>query len=289
MASRRALQQVAARRDEAWQQAAEETRRRVRRFLGLPFLPGVVIGLLGIVFLPLAALGGALLVAWAALSLYAWRAANGRVADRLGGMPAEEAVAAGLLTPLAAARYRDVAESLCAALGVALPELFVLVDPAPNSISCRIGAGRARLFLTTGLASSLERIELEAVLAHELSHVKRLDTLSGGLSAALLKGGGAPLPAARRLASWLEGPYRELEADLAAVQVTRYPPGLIRALELATGEDPTAPVPSVAVRPGVLAETVGQWLVPLAGGAGEPERELGGFGPSDRVAVLIEL
>ncbi len=279
--SRQVLAEVAARRDEAWRRAAESARRRALTVLAAPFGLGLLLLLLGLVALPLLAVGGVLLVLWAAVAFWAWRAATSGPAHRLGGISVAEAVAAGLLPEVAAERYRDVAQSLCDALGLELPGLYVLVDPAVNSIASGHGSS-ARLYLTTGLLSVLERIELEGVVAHELSHLKRLDTLTAGLSVVLLRGGRLPLPGARAAAAYLEGEDRELAADLAAVQVTRYPPGLSQALAQAGA--PAEAAPAAAVRPAVLAETASQWLV-----TPRDDLRLGAFGPAERLAVLEEL
>jgi heat shock protein HtpX len=101
--------------------------------------------------------------------------------------------------------------------------------------------------VTRGLLDGLERIELEGVLAHELAHVKALDSRIGTVAAAL-----APL------GTWAVttavGEDREEAADAAGVAFTRYPPGLLRALEKLAG-GPTG------LRTGAKA-TAHLWLVP---------------------------
>ncbi len=282
LVARQAVERATVRRDAVWRQAAEQNRRRSLTVLGAPFLPGVVLAVLGVFALALLVVGLVLLAGWAVVAVAAFRRAHSGEGVRLTGVNPDEAVERGALGALAAERLADVTESLCAALGLSPPELVVLVDPAPNAISA--GSGEAsRLVVTTGLVSSLERIELEAVLAHELAHHKRADTLSGGLSAALLRGG--QIPGTARLASWLEGRDRELSADLAAVQVTRYPPGLVSALEKARSA--TTRSPATAVAAPVLAETASLWWVPLDEHA-EGARE-GAFGLDERLELLAEL
>ncbi|MHB1988371.1 MAG: M48 family metallopeptidase [Acidimicrobiales bacterium] len=287
--SRQVLGIVAARRDEAWRGAADHNRRRAATVLGLPLAIGAGIALLGLLLLPLAVVGLVLLLGWAGIAVFAWRAAHTGFGTLMNALTTNEAVAAGVIPFVVAERYGDVAESLCAALGLSVPELCVLVDSAPNAIATGVRPGATRIMLTTGLLSRLDRIELEAVLAHELAHVKRLDTLTGGLSVALLHGGRLAVPGARRLASFLEGRNRELEADLAAVQVTRYPPGLIAALERLTDVAHVEQrVPSSTVPASVLADTRTQWLVPFRT-VGEDDLAAGTFGPIERLAVLREL
>ncbi len=280
-AGRQRLVKAAARRDEAWRQAADSARKRVAIVLAVPFAVGLVALLAGIALVPLIVVGAVLLAGWGLIAFLALRGAEAGASARLGGLSVDEAVSAGLLPRVASDRCQDVTQSLCDALGLVVPALYVLVDPAVNAISTGRGE-RARIYLTTGLLGALERIELEGVLAHELTHIKRLDTLTAGLSLWLVKGGRRRLPFAAALARYLEGDDRELAADLAAVSVTRYPPGLIRALEQAGS--PARAAPSAAVRAGLLAETASQWLV-------TPSDELpaGAFGPDERLAVLQEL
>ncbi len=281
LVARQAVERATVRRDAVWRQAAEQNRRRSLAVLGAPLLPGLVLAALGVLALALLVVGLVLLVGWAVVAVVAWRWARSGDGVRLTGMSPDEAVERGALDAVAAERVADVTESLCAVLGLAPPELVILVDPAPNAISA--GSGEAsRLVVTTGLVSSLDRIELEAVLAHELAHHKRLDTLSGGLSAALLRGG--QIPGTARLARWLEGRDRELSADLAAVQVTQYPPGLVSALGKA--RTATTRSPATAVPAPVLAGTAPQWWAPLDGP--EDARE-GAFGLEERLELLVEL
>ena len=297
-ASREVLDRAATRRDDAWRRAADDNRRRALTVAAVPFVIGFGVALVGIVVLPLLIVGLVLIIGWALIAAASWRSAVIGAGARIGGITASEAVDAGVLQGLAAERYQDVAESLCAALGLPVPRLLVLVDAAPNAMVSGVRPDEVRLLATSGLLSMVERIELEGVLAHELAHVKRLDTLSGGLSVALLHGGRLGLPGSARLASWLEGPNRELEADvfeeldIEHQRVTRYPPGLINAL--AGIDEAPSSVPSASVQTGLLADTASQWIVPLAelqpsrSRATSPADE-GVFGITERLEVLREL
>jgi heat shock protein HtpX len=129
-------------------------------------------------------------------------------------------------------RFHNLVEGLCVAAGVPKPALHVLEDAAPNALAIGRDPRHAVLVATTGLLEKLTRIELEGVLAHELSHVKSHDTAVATL-AAVLVGRVAPglVPSAL-------GTRREAVADVTGVAITRYPPGLISALEKLR-DDPT--------------------------------------------------
>lgn len=123
------------------------------------------------------------------------------------------------------ARFHNLVSGLCSAAGLPKPALFVVDDPAPNAFSVGRRPRHASVVVTTGALTKLSRIELEGVLAHELSHIKQYDTLVSTLALALL---GAVAPASVR---WVANPRREPMADVQGVAYTRYPPGLIAALE----------------------------------------------------------
>jgi len=122
-------------------------------------------------------------------------------------------------------RFHNVVEGLCVAAGVPKPALHVVDDPALNTMSVGRAPHEASLVATTGLLDGLTRIELEGIIAHELSHVRQLDILPATLAVALLG------PIAPGLIPRVLGARRESLADVTGVSLTRYPPGLISALE----------------------------------------------------------
>lgn len=75
--------------------------------------------------------------------------------------------------PVASGRLRNVAEELALGLGVGVPRLALIDDPAPNAMSVRQWSRRT-LVATTGLMR-LPRDEVEAVLAHEMAHLHARD------------------------------------------------------------------------------------------------------------------
>jgi heat shock protein HtpX len=167
-------------------------------------------------------------------------------------------------------RYHNLVEGLCIAAGLPKPRLYVVDDPAPNAFATGRNPKHAALAVTTGLLQIMNRVELEGVIAHELSHVKNYDILVttiavtavgtialisdiglrfafwGGLSGRRDSNDSGPagaLIAIASLAVLMLAPFagylmqmamsrnREYLADASGVQLTRYPPGLISALE----------------------------------------------------------
>lgn len=120
-------------------------------------------------------------------------------------------------------RYHNLVEGLCTASGLPKPRLLLVDDPAPNAFVAGRNPRNAAVVVTTGLLDRLNRVELEGVLAHELAHVKSYDIRPSTLA--------VTMAGSRRLVRQLISPDRETVADLAAVTMTRYPPGLTDALE----------------------------------------------------------
>ncbi len=166
------------------------------------------------------------------------------------------------------ARLHNLVEGLCIASGLPKPRLYVIDDVAPNAFATGRNPHHAAIAVTTGLLERLDRVELEGVLAHELSHVKNYDILVSTLAIVMLgvitlladlsfrfhwlsghrrnersSAGPQAILAVFGLVMILVGPIvaklihlaisrrREQLADFSAVEMTRYPPGLISALE----------------------------------------------------------
>ncbi len=168
-------------------------------------------------------------------------------------------------------RYHNLVEGLCIAAGLPKPKLFVVDDPAPNAFATGRNPKHSSVAVTTGLLEIMNRVELEGVLAHELSHIKNYDILvttiavtavgtialisdiglrfafwggmtdrrdnngdSGPIGAIIAVASLAVLmlaPFAGYLMQMAMSRNREYLADASGVQLTRYPPGLISALE----------------------------------------------------------
>ena len=166
-------------------------------------------------------------------------------------------------------RLHNIVEGLCIASGLPKPGVYIVDDPAPNAFATGRDPKHAAIAVTTGLLEKMNRVELEGVLAHELSHVRNYDILVSTLTVTLVgsiailtdlgirmmwwNGGrvrrsgdradsGNPLaylgfallifaPIIAKLMQAAVSRKRETLADVSACQMTRYPPGLISALE----------------------------------------------------------
>ncbi|MGQ0617200.1 MAG: M48 family metallopeptidase [Acidimicrobiia bacterium] len=172
--------------------------------------------------------------------------------------------------PVSFARLHNVVEGLCVAAGLPKPGIYIIEDAAPNAFATGRDPRHAAVAVTTGLLDKMNRIELEGVLAHELSHIKNYDILvstiavtlvgfvavaadvairmlwwgggrhrdgdreSGGAGAVLAVFGFVLLllaPLIARLMQFAVSRRRESLADVSGIEMTRYPPGLIAALE----------------------------------------------------------
>jgi len=161
--------------------------------------------------------------------------------------------------------YRIV-ENLSITAGLPLPKIYIIEERQPNAFATGRDQKHAVVAVTRGLLEKLDRVELEGVIAHELSHIGNKDMLLGtvvvilvGVVALLSNlflrisffGGGrrssrdsggiimllsgiaaailAPLAAV--LIQMAISRKREFLADASGALLTRYPEGLSRALE----------------------------------------------------------
>ena len=69
----------------------------------------------------------------------------------------------------------NVVEEMSIAAGIPKPKVFVLPDPDPNAFATGRDPEHASIAVTQGLLDMVTRDELQAVVAHELSHVRNLD------------------------------------------------------------------------------------------------------------------
>lgn len=82
--------------------------------------------------------------------------------------------------------FYTVAENISIAAGLPMPKLYVMQTEAMNAFATGRDPKHAVVAATTGLLKSLSRTELEAVIAHELGHVKNYDILFSSIVAVLV-------------------------------------------------------------------------------------------------------
>lgn len=162
--------------------------------------------------------------------------------------------------------YRLV-ENLCITAGLPLPKIYILNETQPNAFATGRDQNHAVIAVTRGLLEKLERVELEGVIVHELSHIGNKDMLlqtmvvvlvgvvailsnfflrisfRGGLRRRDSKGSVGLIlvifgliaailaPIAAQLIKFAISRKREFLADASGSLLTRYPEGLARALE----------------------------------------------------------
>jgi heat shock protein HtpX len=170
----------------------------------------------------------------------------------------------------------NVVREIAIAANVPMPRVHVIDDTAPNAFATGRDPQHASVAITTGLLQKLDREELQGVIGHELSHVRNLDirfSLIVGVmvgAVAILadfflrftfwgggrrsrdsggSGGGAQMvvfiiaivlavlaPLISRFIQLAVNRQREYLADASAVELTRNPYGLERALAKISGD-----------------------------------------------------
>jgi heat shock protein HtpX len=177
--------------------------------------------------------------------------------------------------PDAEPMLHNVVEEMAIAAGLPKPRVAIIETPALNAFAAGMRTDNAVIGVTRGLLQTLNRDELQGVIAHEMSHVRSLDmrymtavgvmaglialvadmmmrgTLRGGVGRD--RGGKGNLvsvlivlafailaPIAARLVQFAVSRQREYLADANSVQLTRNPLGLIAALEKLGGQAPVA-------------------------------------------------
>jgi len=71
--------------------------------------------------------------------------------------------------------FYTVTENLCLGSQLPIPKIYVIDDPSPNAFATGRNPEHAVICATTGLLSKLNRSQLEAVISHELSHIRNYD------------------------------------------------------------------------------------------------------------------
>ena len=80
----------------------------------------------------------------------------------------------------------NVVEEMAIAAGVPKPAVYIIPDPDPNAFATGKDPAHACIAVTQGLLESLSREELQAVVAHEMGHVRNYDIRLMTVIAALI-------------------------------------------------------------------------------------------------------
>ncbi|WP_167138778.1 M48 family metallopeptidase [Diaminobutyricimonas sp. TR449] len=72
-------------------------------------------------------------------------------------------------------RLYRIVENLSITLGMPMPKVYIVNDPAPNAFATGRDPEHAIVAATTGLLELMTDSELEGVMAHEMGHVKNYD------------------------------------------------------------------------------------------------------------------
>jgi heat shock protein HtpX len=167
-------------------------------------------------------------------------------------------------------RLHNIVEGLSIAAGIPKPRVYVVPEQAPNAFATGRDPEHASIAVTEGLLATMNRVELEGVIGHELAHVLDRDILVGTVVATLAgavvlmseffmrswwwggvrgrrgsdRGGGGPealifaigfvllilAPIFAQIIRLAVSRQREFLADAQGAMLTRYPPGLANAL-----------------------------------------------------------
>lgn len=84
-----------------------------------------------------------------------------------------------------APEFYDIVATLAQRAGMPMPRVAVSPSEQPNAFATGRGPNNAVVCATSGLLQSMPRNEIEAVMAHELMHVKHRDILIGSVAAAV--------------------------------------------------------------------------------------------------------
>jgi len=167
--------------------------------------------------------------------------------------------------------FNIVEEMKIASMLPAMPDIYIIDDPAPNAFAVGQKPEKAAVAVTSGLLNRLNRDELQGVVAHEIGHIVNRDTLFMSMLGVMLgaivmlaevarrslffgggrrrtrtsSGGGQAqviimiigillmvlAPLLARMIYLAASRKREYLADASAALFTRYPEGLASALE----------------------------------------------------------
>jgi heat shock protein HtpX len=161
-------------------------------------------------------------------------------------------------------RLYNIVENLSITTGLPMPKVYIIDDKAPNAFATGRDPEHAAVAATTGLLDIMNDEELTAVMAHEMSHVKNYDIRVSMIVFGLVcviglisdfgfrfmyygnrrrDNEGSPVgyvlifvvailaPIFAGIAQMAVSRQREFLADASAVNITRYPEGMIDVLK----------------------------------------------------------
>lgn len=178
-------------------------------------------------------------------------------------------------------RLINVVDEMAIASGLPRPAVYIIPDDDPNAFATGRNPQQSAIAVTQGLMKSLNREELQGVVAHEMSHIRNYDirvmTVVAALVGSILllsdwarrgmwfgggrrrsKSGGGQLgaiifllwllsiilaPLIGQLMAMMVSRKREYLADASGAELTRNPLGLASALQKL--ENATAPTQSI--------------------------------------------
>ncbi len=237
-----------------YKQIAENKRRTVFIMIGFVLMVGVIAALFAWAY------GDAGIAVWTIIVAVIYAAvqyfASGSLAMAMSG--AKE------IEKKENPRLYNIVENLSITTGLPMPKVYIINDEAPNAFATGRDPKHAAVAATTGLMDVMNDKELTAVMAHEMSHVKNYDirvsmivfglTCMIGLISDLAfrfmfygsrrrDNEGSPVgyvlvliaavlsPLVAAIAQMAVSRQREYLADASAVNITRYPEGMIDALK----------------------------------------------------------
>jgi len=110
------------------------------------------------------------------MNFYAYYYSDEQVLKHYNATPIERGHATGLF---------DMVERLTTKAGLPMPKLYIIPDNTPNAFATGRDYNHAAVAVTEGLLQLLDENEVEAVIAHELSHIKHYDMLIGTVAATI--------------------------------------------------------------------------------------------------------
>lgn len=164
-------------------------------------------------------------------------------------------------------QFLNILQEMSIASGLPVPKAYIIEEPSPNAFATGRDEAHSSVAVTTGLLETMNREELQGVIAHEIGHIKNRDILTMTIVSALFgalvllsdwgrrylfyggrirsrrRGGAEGIlliivlvlliisPIIARLIAMAISRSREYMADAASAQFTRNPLALASALE----------------------------------------------------------